>query len=73
MIDIALKEWACVCDLLLEGKTCLLLRKGGVHEYDGPGRFKLEYDRFALFPAWEHENLDWIKPGLRPSQIGGVV
>lgn len=66
MIDIALKEWACVCDLLVEGKACLLLRKGGVHEDGGPGRFRLEHDRFALFPAWEHETLDWIKPDLRP-------
>ncbi|MEM1028054.1 MAG: DUF1802 family protein [Planctomycetota bacterium] len=68
MIDIALKEWACVCDLLVGGKVCLLLRKGGVHEHDGPGRFKLEHDRFALFPAWEHETLDWIKPELRPGR-----
>ncbi len=68
MIDIALKEWACVCDLLVEGRACLLLRKGGVHEWDGPGRFKLEHDRFALFPAWEHENLEWIKPELRPAR-----
>lgn len=68
MIDIALKEWACVCDLLVEGRACLLLRKGGVHEHDGPGRFKLEHDRFVLFPAWEHENLDWIKPELRPAR-----
>ncbi|MEM9915307.1 MAG: DUF1802 family protein [Planctomycetota bacterium] len=68
MIDIALKEWACVCDLLVEGKVCLLLRKGGVHEHDGPGRFKLEHDRFALFPAWEHETLEWIKPRFRPDR-----
>lgn len=68
MIDIALKEWACVCDLLVGGKACLLLRKGGVHEDGGPGRFKLEHDRFALFPAWEHETLEWIKPELRPSR-----
>ena len=67
-IDIALKEWACVCDLLVEGRCGLLLRKGGVHEHAGPGRFRLEHDRFALFPAWEHENLDWIKPTLRPSR-----
>ncbi|MEM7626427.1 MAG: DUF1802 family protein [Planctomycetota bacterium] len=71
MIDIALKEWTCTCDLIVEGKVCLLLRKGGVHEHDGPGRFKLEHDRFALFPAWEHENLDWIKPEFRPSR--GVI
>lgn len=68
MIDIALKEWSCVCDLLVEGKVCLLLRKGGVHEDGGPGRFKLEHDRFVLFPAWEHETLEWIKPGLRPDR-----
>lgn len=68
MIDIALKEWSRVCDLLVEGKVCLLLRKGGVHEDGGPGRFKLEHERFALFPAWEHETLEWIKPGLRPSR-----
>lgn len=68
MIDIALKEWSCVCDLLVEGKACLLLRKGGVHEDGGPGRFKLEHERFALFPAWEHETLEWIKPGLRPDR-----
>ena len=68
MIDIALKEWACVCDLLVEGRSSLLLRKGGIHEHDGPGRFKLEHERFAMFPAWEHEQLDWIKPALRPGR-----
>lgn len=60
-LDIALKEWAIVCDLLAAGKCCLLLRKGGIHEQGGPGRFALSYDRFLMFPAWEHERLDWIK------------
>ena len=68
MIDLALKEWSCVCDLLADGRACLLLRKGGVHEDGGPGRFRLEHDRFAMFPAWEHENLDWIKPDFRPDR-----
>jgi len=62
-LDIALKEWAGVVELMLAGRACLLLRKGGVHEEAGPGRFHLEHDRFALWPAWEHERLDWIKPG----------
>lgn len=61
-VEVALKEWAIVCDLLAAGRCCLLLRKGGVHEDHGPGRFRLEEDRFALFPAWEHEKLPWIKP-----------
>lgn len=65
MLDTALKEWAIVCDLLAQGRMALVLRKGGVHEEAGPGRFRLEHDRFVLFPAWEHENLDWIKPAYR--------
>ena len=68
MLTTALKEWTAVCDLLAEGRCTLLLRKGGVHETTGPGRFALEHDRFAFFPAWEHENLDWLKPGLRPDR-----
>jgi hypothetical protein len=61
-IDIALKEWAIVCDFLTQGRCALLLRKGGIHEAGGPGRFRLDHDRFLMFPAWEHERLDWIKP-----------
>ncbi len=74
MIDLALKEWAIVCDLLVQGRCCLLLRKGGIAEEGGPGRFKLEHDRFAFFPAWEHENLEWIKPGflIRDTPIVGA-
>ncbi len=63
VLDLALKEWAAVCDLLVDGRCAFVLRKGGVHEDGGPGRFKLAHDRFALFPAWEHQRLDWIKPG----------
>lgn len=67
-LDIALKEWAIVCDFLAAGKCCLLLRKGGIHEAGGPGRFALSHDRFLMFPAWEHERLDWIKPDWLPSE-----
>ncbi|MEM1355178.1 MAG: DUF1802 family protein [Planctomycetota bacterium] len=69
-LDTALKEWAVVCDLLAEGRCCLLLRKGGVHEHAGPGRFELIHDRFLMFPAWEHERLDWIKPDWLPPEVG---
>jgi hypothetical protein len=65
MIDVALKEWAVVCDLLLEGEQTLLLRKGGIAEADGPGRFQLEASRFALFPAWLHQKPAGIKPQWR--------
>ena len=65
MLDVALKEWAVVCDLMLEGRLALLLRKGGIHEWSGPGRFELEHDRFALYPSWAHQKPDMLKPPLR--------
>ncbi len=63
-LDVGLKEWAVVCDLLVQGRVSLVLRKGGVFEREGPGRFCLEHERFLLYPAVEHERLDWVKPGL---------
>lgn len=71
-LDVALKEWAVVCDLLAAGRCCLLLRKGGIHEDGGPGRFALNHDRFLMFPAWEHERLDWVKPEWLPEDLSVV-
>ena len=65
MLKIALKEWSIVCDLLLSGELALLLRKGGIHEDEGPGEFRLTHPRFALFPAWEHQKPHMIKPAYR--------
>ncbi|MBX2850426.1 MAG: DUF1802 family protein [Phycisphaeraceae bacterium] len=72
-LDVALKEWAIVCDFLAQGRCALLLRKGGIHEAGGPGRFVLNHDRFLMFPAWEHERLDWIKPEWLPPGIDLAV
>jgi hypothetical protein len=65
MIDVALKEWAVICDLLIAGEQAILLRKGGIAESGGPGRFRLEVPRFALFPAWLHQLPARIKPRWR--------
>ena len=65
MIRVALKEWSIVCDLLLEGQLSILLRKGGIHEEGGPGEFRLEHPRFALFPSWAHQKPEMIKLQLR--------
>lgn len=65
MLDVALKEWSIVCDLLVEGRLSILLRKGGIHEFRGPGRFELEHRRFLLFPAWEHQNPEGMKEAFR--------
>lgn len=61
----ALKEWAVICDVLLAGEQALLVRKGGIAEAGGPGRFRLEVPRFALFPAWLHQVAERIKPPWR--------
>lgn len=65
MLNVALKEWQIVCDLLLEGELALLLRKGGIHERGGAGVFELEHPRFALFPAWLHQVPNRMKPAYR--------
>jgi hypothetical protein len=60
MIHVALKEWAVVCELLVAGEQALLVRKGGIEEAEGPGRFRLASPRFALFPAWLHQEPERI-------------
>ncbi|MBI1367874.1 MAG: DUF1802 family protein [Planctomycetes bacterium] len=65
MIHVALKEWSIVCDLLTEGKLTLLLRKGGIHEDEGPGVFRLEHPKFVLYPSWAHQKPMMIKPAYR--------
>ena len=65
MIRVALKEWSIICDLLAEGSLALLLRKGGIHEDHGPGVFRLEHPRFALFPSYLHQKPAMLKPAFR--------
>jgi len=52
---VAFKEWAGVCDALLEGRQTLLVRKGGLSEGTGPGNFALEHTEFWLYPTWVHQ------------------
>ena len=52
----ALKEWAVVCRAIEEGRQVLLLRKGGILEYRQG--FKVQHDRFLLFPTYEHKSKD---------------
>jgi len=65
MIDTGLKEWAAVCELLLEGRLAFLLRKGGIAESGGPGVFELTHRRFALFPSWAHQKPEMIQRRYR--------
>lgn len=61
-LNVALKEWCVICELLGEGELALLLRKGGILEPGGPGAFDVEYPRFGLYPTWAHQKLEMIKP-----------
>jgi hypothetical protein len=61
---VAFKEWAGVCDALIQGRQSLILRKGGISEGPGPGVFVPEHSEFWLYPTWVHQ----AEQGLR-SQV----
>ena len=56
----ALKEWAVVVESLTAGDTILLLRKGGIRDHKG--KFTLAHDRILLYPTYEHQKAQWLKP-----------
>lgn len=58
--QIAFKEWASIVQALSEGKQILIIRKGGIREETG--EFKLEHQEFFLFPTYEHQNPEDLKP-----------
>jgi hypothetical protein len=59
----ALKEWACVCRALEEGRQIVLLRKGGISEPDGA--FRVAHERFYLLPTYAHQRAELLKPDAR--------
>jgi len=59
-LNVALKEWAVVCDALGDGRQIMLLRKGGIQE--SIGGFELEHSAFLLFPTYLHQNVAMLKP-----------
>ena len=56
----ALKEWATVVKALENGDQTIILRKGGILETSSG--FKIESKKFLLFPTYEHQGSDGIKP-----------
>ena len=59
----ALKEWGAVERALAEGRTTLLVRKGGIHERrEG---FQVEHREFWLFPTLYHQNAHELRPEFR--------
>ena len=60
----ALKEWGAVELALAEGRTTLLVRKGGIHERRRD--FEVEHREFWLFPTLYHQNAHELRPEFRP-------
>jgi hypothetical protein len=56
----ALKEWAVAVNALEAGETIVLLRKGGIKEVGG--RFHVEHSQVLLYPTYEHQRPDLLKP-----------
>ncbi len=56
----ALKEWAVIAEAVATGRQVFVLRKGGIAE--GKRGFELKHSRFLLFPTWEHQQRDSLRP-----------
>lgn len=60
MSTLSLKEWAVAVKALGEGKQIITVRKGGL--YEETRDFKLEHDTFYLYPTYEHQKAELVKP-----------
>jgi hypothetical protein len=49
---------------LAEGEQLVTLRKGGIRETDK--HFKVEYDRFFLYPTFDHQRNDLVRESHQP-------
>ena len=63
-MPIAFKEWAVTVRALAEGEQLLTLRKGGIREPEK--HFKLDYERFFLYPTFDHQRSDLVRESHRP-------
>jgi hypothetical protein len=76
---VAFKEWAGVCEALIQGRQTLIVRKGGISEGAGPGRFEPEHSEFWLYPTWVHQAEQGLRSPLgtehpgRQADRGGTV
>ena len=64
MLAIAFKEWAVICRALAQGRQSLILRKGGIAE--AQGQFRVEHERFWLFPTYLHQHEAGVIPAAHP-------
>ena len=63
-MPIAFKEWAVTVRALAEGEQLLTLRKGGIRE--SGKHFRVEHDRFFLYPTFDHQRGDLVRESHQP-------
>src|SRR3984957_5930952 len=63
-MPIALKEWAVTVRALAEGEQLITLRKGNIREADK--HFRLEHERFFLYPTFDHQRGDLVSESHKP-------
>ena len=63
-MPIAFKEWAVTVRALAEGEQLITLRKGGIRESEK--HFKLEHERFFLYPTFDHQRNDLVRESHKP-------
>jgi hypothetical protein len=63
-MPIAFKEWAVTVRALAEGEQLVTLRKGGLRE--SRKHFRLEHDRFFLYPTFDHQHNDLVRESHQP-------
>lgn len=66
----ALKEWAVTVQALGEGTQLFVLRKGGIREETR--HFELQSDTFFLYPSFEHQRAELLKPEYRSDVAGSL-
>src|SRR4051794_8714600 len=63
-MPIAFKEWAVTVRALAEGEQLLTLRKGGIRE--AGKHFRVQHDRFFLYPTFDHQRDDLVRESHIP-------
>ncbi len=63
-MPIAFKEWAVTVRALAEGEQLVTLRKGGIRESEK--HFRLDHERFFLYPTFDHQRSDLVRESHRP-------
>ncbi len=71
LLKAALKDWSVAIDALAQGETIVLLRKGGIKEHQG--RFSAAADRAILFPTFEHQRPELLKPQYQAAVVPVVT